>query len=377
MAETWKASTSGTTYEVRVGPDHEIEFSTEATGNSRFGRRSESDQIWAEEFPHDDHRKEWIRERLGEGKLVEIQQAVARELEELATRREEVFDGAIEILEEGSGDRPRAVDRIRSLAVRYGDLADRAVEELAERIEDDDERLRRSAAEALRRIADHRAEAVEGEQRSLRRALGDDQPNVRLDAARTLVLLSRVGEERPDEQLLEEVVETLVGLLHEHTRWFSQGPVAGLLGELGREHPIAVEPAVEPMVRFVVGELTSGSATSGIGRSTAVQALAEIGENEPGLIVQYVDVFLDEIGNDRPGVRGRCIEALGALASQNTDLASLVVPSVAARLEETDFVRSAALEALRRIRRAAPEVVRGELEEDQLEALEASRMEPI
>lgn len=371
MSQSWEHSTGRVTYEVRLGAEGEMEFAASGPAGVRTGLQGDSETIWVEEFPDNDRWQKWVRERLGEAELVEIQNTVASELEDLAANRKQIFAEAVDDLYDDEGStRRRAVDRIRSLAERYEGIAALAVEELADALDSDDEEVRRSASEALRSIANRHPDVAEGARDTLERSLGDDHPNVRLDAARTLVLLAAPEGEDPDRELLDDVVETLIGLLHEHTRWFSQGPVAGLLGELGREHPEAVEPAVEPLVRFVVGELSSGSGTSGIGRSTAVQALVEIGEANLDEIVEYADVFFDQLEAGRPGVRGRSAEALGMLAARHEELAERAVPALAGRLDDTDFVRESALEALREVRRSAPDLVEEHLDDDELELLE-------
>jgi HEAT repeat protein len=371
MSERWEGSTGRVAYTVELGDDGKMEFAASGPAGVQTGVRGDSETIWVEEFPDNDRWQKWVRERLGEEALVEIQNTVASALEDLAARRKETFAGAVDGLHGDDGAaRRRAVDRIRSLAERYDGLADHAVRELAEALDSEDEELRRAASEALRSIATRHPGAVDTARETLERALGDDHPNVRLDAARTLVTLAAPEGEAPDRELFGNVVETLIGLLHEHTRWFSQGPVAGLLGELGREHPDAVEPAIEPLVRFVVGELSSGSGTSGIGRSTAVRALVEIGEANLDEIAEYADIFLRQLQSGRPGVRGRSAEALGMLAARDGEFAARAVPALAERLDDTNFVRESALEALRRVREASPDRVEKYLDEEQLELLE-------
>lgn len=374
MPQHWEQTRGEATFEVRLQPDdQELEFAASEAEGIRTQLRGESETIWLEEFPGSDRWKRWVRNHVGEDALAEVRAAVDAELEELAAIRDEIFAKAVEQLRSGEvGDPGRRIDRIRSLAVHYDDLADHAVVDLTDALGSETETMRRPAAAALRRIAEEHPDAVADSRDALVRALGDHQPNVRLDAARALVLLGAAEGAEPDDELLDEVVETLVGLLHEHTRWFSQGPVAGLLGELGREHPDAIETAVEPLIRFVVGDLSSGSRTSGIGRSTAVQALVEIADSDAGHLVEHIDVFIEQLGADRPGVRGRCADVLGTLATRRSEWANRAVPALEGLLDDKDFVRQSAVESLRRIREAFPEIVREGLEDEHLEVLDDS-----
>lgn len=360
MPKTWERRDDGVTYSVRLGSNQRLEFESRGPGvvHSRGGETS--DGIWVEEFPDSERWKDWVRQKFGPEALEQIREAVTAELETLYADRQETFRIASEALGSDEPQRRReSIDRLRSLAARYEDLVQPAIEFFSRLLEEGDDETRRQVAEAIRRLAETHPESVAGVRDELRRALNDDHPNVRLDAARSLVVTA--GEE--STELLAAVVDSLVGLLHEQKRWFSQGPVAGLLGDLGRTHPGALAPAVEPLAGFIRGELRGGSSTSGIGRSSAVQALSEIGMREFEMIEEYVEVFFEQIDASRPGVRGRCAEALGMVGAERDDLARRAAGVLAERLDDTEFVRAEAEDALRRIYAENPDPVEDVLDE--------------
>ena len=371
--DSWKRTRGGTEYTIQLQRDEgRIEFDSNDTG----GRRKDNPSvIWVEEFPDNDHWQDWVRRNVGAKALSQLQDSIATELEELfATRRRHLDDLYEESCAEyGEGEPTEAIDRIRSFCERWSDLLSEAVPKIADCLaEERAPEVRREAAESLRRLAKSEPNEVAVALDELEPSLRDDEPAVRLESAKAVALI--VAGQGDDDELLAAVVDTLVGLLVNETSLFSRGPVAGLLGDIGRGRPDLVEPAVEPLKRFVSGSSDLGSSTSGLGRSTAVEALAEIARADFSLIAPYVDVLFEQLEAPRGSIRRASAHALQFVGIQSAQLAEPSAEALITRLEDKPFVRDEAIESLRRIHDVHPDPVEALLG-DRIDLLE--RPDPL
>lgn len=349
MAKEWQRETDDRRYTVRLRPKGELIFEVEGIGDEVAHLADHRDAIWVEEFPEKERRHEWIREHLDGETLGEVESAVEVQLEERMGTRRADLERLVERLEHENPEKVvEAADRIRSYGERWNELIPDGVEAIAAYLDDDEAVVRRGCTEALRRLAAEEPGAVLAVVDELRPCLRDDDPGVRLEAAKALSTIAR--ERGGDRGLLDDVVETLIGLLVNRTSLFSRGPVAGLLGDIGRIDAEAVEPAVEPLVQFVTDPSEVGSSTSGLGRSTAVQALVEIGRQRFELIEPYIDVFFEQTDAKRPEIRRHAARAIALIGREDSDFANQAITALEGMEEDRPSVRTEVEGALNKLK---------------------------
>ena len=356
MGQQWQETDGETTYKVQLTDSGQFGFSEQGPGGGGLGPRDGVATLWIEEFS-DSHRwQNWVDTHLGEGVRREIEEAVAAGLDDLDDNRQERLTWLFTQLNaDTTGRRERAVDRIRSVCQRYPDLVDLALPKLADCLDREEDAMRRAAAEALRRLADTYPAQLAEISEALVRGMRDDVPATRMESARALERVERVTD---DAELLAEIVDTLASLLVDQTSLYSRGPVAGLLGGVGRRHPRAVVPALDPLVSFVDDSSTMGSSTAGLGRSTALYALIEIGGADFAVLASHQAIFFDQIDADRSSVRRAAAQGLGLIgAREEEEETERAIAALVDRLDDKPFVRQEASEALRAIHAEHPEPV--------------------
>ena len=193
---------------------------------------------------------------------------------------------------------------------------------LIQALQDDHERVRRVADEALAKIGPEAKEAVP----SLVQLLEDDDADVRRAAAETL---EKIGPEA------KEAIPTLIQLLlneNFHLRLNSTR-------ELIRLDSISIPYLVE---------LVKGNDV--LGRRAAVFALGMIGQNIfNNNNMQVVPILIDALSDDDPDVRRYSALALGGIGYQGKDTTNAVTFLLDTLLDEDVNVQRSAAQALAEI----------------------------
>ncbi|WP_435363113.1 hypothetical protein [Haloarchaeobius sp. DYHT-AS-18] len=276
----------------------------------------------------------------------------AEELCELARSDPDAAAGAADELREllasdEADSRTAAADALFHLAPSHPDAVEPAVDRLLSRLDDGDASSRRRAADALVALVDADPATFSAWVETTAPRLDDDDPYVRATIANVFALLAA---ERPSNVL--SAVEDLWTALVDPGDWDVRVFATGALADIAVRHPDEVVPAVEQTIA------NAGKPVPAL-QVAAVDLLATVGVDQPGVVDDEVDEVLADIAqNAPPSQREAALLAIGRLGSACPGCIPTALETVAPALAADDrAVRRGAAAAYVAIASSRPDAV--------------------
>ncbi|WP_248516005.1 HEAT repeat domain-containing protein [Salinarchaeum laminariae] len=273
----------------------------------------------------------------------------------IASASEELFD----LTRDEETDLSALPEPLARIALVRPDIVDPVIEALRPKLSDEDHRLRIVAADSLTEIAitypDDRPAIVDD-----LCGLAEDGPEDQYPGfARTTAIsaLGRIGSNHPDA--IVPKLDYLAAKL-DHENELIREAVVDVFDEIATERPAAVRPYLEDLLAMLEDEEESV-------QFAIVRALGSLAATDTAVaprVVESLHEWLDRAGVvNRPGVdfagtmRRTVIEALGQIGAENPKAVAPVVDDLYESLSDEDLSWAAA-EALGDIGAARPDAVR-------------------
>lgn len=194
-----------------------------------------------------------------------------------------------------------------------------------------------------------------------RRAASEILENPEANVLRRRAAIEKLRDEAEENPfMVVEYVPQVVTVLDDEDDNV-QEKAAVFIGKMGEEYPEEVKPAVRKLKRMVEEDDNFVAASSAIGK--VVKEYPEVGVN-------FVNTYLELIGDSRTRVRNNALAMLTDIAEEYPEEVDDRIPRYIELLEDDDeYVRYNAVSVLTKIAKKNPEMVSGEVEVDRLTSL--------